>query len=240
MTAQTNHSISVDCVIFGFDGKTLQCLLVRRDTLDYKLPGSLIFENEDIPSAAYRVLEEMTGLHAVFLKELSVFSNPSRVGDKDLEWINRYYNVNTTRVVTVAYYALLKLDRRIVSHTGAKGAEWKGISSIDHLAMDHKEILTKALKTLYRDLIHSPVAFEMLPKKFTIRELEILFKAILGVELDSRNFRKKIAECAFIVPTGDKEVKVAHKPAAYYYFDKNKFLREEKKQVQLKLINWNY
>ncbi|HNY24478.1 MAG TPA: NUDIX hydrolase, partial [Bacteroidales bacterium] len=169
-----------------------------------------------------------------------VFSNPSRVGDKDLEWINRYYHVNTTRVVTVAYYALLKLDHRTVFYTSAKGAEWKDISTIDRLAMDHKEILSKALKTLNKDLIHSPVAFEMLPKKFTIRELEILFMAILGVKLDSRNFRKKIAECSFIVPTGDKEVKVAHKPAAYYYFDKNKFLREEKKKVQLKLINWNY
>jgi 8-oxo-dGTP diphosphatase len=143
-------------------------------------------------------------------------------------------------VVTVAYYALLKRDHRTVFYTSAKGAEWKDISTIDRLAMDHKEILSKALKTLNKDLIHSPVAFEMLPKKFTIRELEILFMAILGVKLDSRNFRKKIAECSFIVPTGDKEVKVAHKPAAYYYFDKNKFLREEKKKVQLKLINWNY
>ena len=87
---QTNHSISVDCVVFGFDGQSLRCLLVRRNGLDYKLPGSLILENEDIPSAAYRVLGEMTGLRDIFLKELSVFSDPARVGEEDLKWINTF------------------------------------------------------------------------------------------------------------------------------------------------------
>jgi 8-oxo-dGTP diphosphatase len=236
---QTNHSISVDCVVFGFDGQSLRCLLIRRNGLDYKLPGSLIFENEDISYAAYRVLEEMTGLRDIFLKELSVFSDPQRVGKEDLDWINSFYGVNTLRVVTVAYYALVKLDRNMRSYTEEKGAFWKEINNITSLAMDHREILNKALEMLSRDMTYSPIAFELLPKKFTIRELAGLYKAILGVEIDNRNFRKKIIGCGYILPTGDKEKGVAHKPAAYYIFDKHRYRREEKKTRKLNFINWN-
>ena len=236
---QTNQSISVDCVVFGFDGLSLRCLLVRRNGLDYKLPGSLILENEDIPSAAYRVLEEMTGLRDVFLKELSVFSNPSRVGKEDLEWINAFYGVNTRRVVTVASYALVKLDGNMRSYTEEKGAIWKEVSCIASLAMDHKQILHKALDMLHRDMTYSPIAFELLPRKFTIRELAGLYEKILGVEIDSRNFRKKIFSCGYILPAGDKEKGVPHKPAAYFVFDKNRYKKEEKKTSKLNFINWN-
>ena len=236
---QTNHSISVDCVVFGFDGQSLRCLLVRRNGLDYKLPGSLILENEDIPSAAYRVLGEMTGLRDIFLKELSVFSDPARVGEEDLKWINTFYGVNTRRVVTVAYYALVKLDRKMRSYTEEKGAFWKEINNINSLAMDHKEILNKAQDMLHRDMTYSPIAFELLPKKFTIRELAGLYKTILGVEIDSRNFRKKIFSCGYILPAGEKEKGVPHKPAAYYVFDKNRYRKKKKKTSKLNFINWN-
>ena len=236
---QTNQSISVDCVVFGFDGRSLKCLLIKRDGQDLKLPGSLISDQEDIPSAAYRVLEEMTGLKDIFLKELSVFSDPSRVGDKDLEWINHFYGVHTTRVVTVAYYALVKLDNKIMSHIREKEAFWKEVDSISALAMDHKDILNKAMSMLSRDMTHSPIAFELLPRKFTIRELADLYKAVLGVEIDNRNFRKKIIGCGYILPTGEKEKGVAHKPAAYYIFDKHRYKREEKKIRKLNFINWN-
>ena len=236
---QTNHSISVDCVVFGFDGQSLRCLLVRRNGLDYKLPGSLILENEDIPSAAYRVLGEMTGLRDIFLKELSVFSDPARVGEEDLKWINTFYGVNTRRVVTVAYYALVKLDRKMRSYTEEKGAFWKEINNINSLAMDHKEILNKAQDMLHRDMTYSPIAFELLPKKFTIRELAGLYKTIRGEEIDSRNFSKKIFSCGYILPAGEKEKGVPHKPAAYYVFDKNRYRKEEKKTSKLNFINWN-
>jgi 8-oxo-dGTP diphosphatase len=236
---QTNHSISVDCVVFGFDGRSLKCLLIKRNGQDLKLPGSLISDEEDIPSAAYRVLEEMTGLRDIFLKELSVFSDPYRVGNKDLEWINHFYRVHTKRVVTVAYYALVKLDNKIMFHTKEKEALWLEVASITTLAMDHKDILNKALSMLSRDMTHSPIAFELLPRKFTIRELADLYKAVLGVEIDNRNFRKKIIGCGYILPTGEKEKGVAHKPAAYYIFDKHRYRREEKKIRKLNFINWN-
>jgi len=181
----------------------------------------------------------MTGLRDIFLKELSVFSDPARVGEEDLKWINTFYGVNTRRVVTVAYYALVKLDRKMRSYTEEKGAFWKEINNINSLAMDHKEILNKAQDMLHRDMTYSPIAFELLPKKFTIRELAGLYKTILGVEIDSRNFRKKIFSCGYILPAGEKEKGVPHKPAAYYVFDKNRYRKEEKKTSKLNFINWN-
>jgi 8-oxo-dGTP diphosphatase len=129
----------------------------------------------------------------------------------------------------VAYYALVKLDNKIMSHTLEKEAFWKEVVSITSLAMDHKDILNKALAMLSRDMTHSPIAFELLPRKFTIRELADLYKAVLGVEIDNRNFRKKIIGCGYILPTGEKEKGVAHKPAAYYVFDKHRYRKEEKK-----------
>ena len=126
-----------------------------------------------------------------------------------------------------------------MSHIREKEAFWKEVDSISVLAMDHKDILNKALSMLSRDMTHSPIAFELLPRKFTIRELADLYKAVLGVEIDNRNLRKKIIGCGYILPTGEKEKGVAHKPAAYYIFDKHRYKREEKKIRKLNFINWN-
>lgn len=237
---QINDSISVDCVIFGFDGTSLKCLLIERADKDYKLPGNMIRQNEDIQSAAYRVLEELTGLKEVFLQELSVFSDPNRICGSELDWINNSYQINTTRVVTVAYYALVKLNAQIRVHSKANKTIWADIQSINRLAMDHKMILVDALSTLNKNLLNSPIAFELLPKKFTIRQLENLYKAILGVEIDNRNFRKKILDCGYIICTGEREKNVAHKPALYYTFDKNKYKKELKNNFKLNFLNWHY
>ena len=118
MPIQTNQSLSVDCVVFGFDGETLKVLLIERpayNELDrLKLPGAMILENETLPAAAYRVLEEATGLRQkdLYLKQMEIFSDPQRVRGEELEWINRKHGIRTERVVTVGFYALLKLDLR--------------------------------------------------------------------------------------------------------------------------------
>ena len=129
MSIQMNQSLSVDCAVFGFNGKSLKVLLIERryykpDTrLDkLKLPGAMILENETLPEAAYRVLEEATGLKNVYLKQMDIFSDPKRVAGEELEWINRYHGIQTDRVVTVGYYALVKLDSRTIAYTTAKGA----------------------------------------------------------------------------------------------------------------------
>ena len=144
MSIQMNQSLSVDCAVFGFNGKSLKELLIERryyapDTrLDkLKLPGAMILDNETLPQAAYRVLEEATGLRDVYLKQMDIFSDPNRVSGEELEWINRYHGIRTERVVTVGYYALVKLDTRTVAYTTAKGAQWVDVDSIQRLAMDH-------------------------------------------------------------------------------------------------------
>lgn len=174
MSIQMNQSLSVDCAVFGFNGKSLKVLLIERryyapDTrLDkLKLPGAMILDNETLPQAAYRVLEEATGLRDVYLKQMDIFSDPNRVSGEELEWINRYHGIRTERVVTVGYYALVKLDTRTVAYTTAKGAQWVDVDSIQRLAMDHKQILSAALAVLCREMLQSPVAFELLPRKFT-------------------------------------------------------------------------
>ena len=187
------------------------------------------------------MLEEATGLRDVDLKQMDIFSDPNRVSGEELEWINRYHGIRTERVVTVGYYALVKLDTRTVAYTTAKGAQWVDVDSIQRLAMDHKQILSAALAVLCREMLQSPVAFELLPRKFTIRALQNLYSAVLGIEIDNRNFRKKILASGFLTPTAEREQGVAHKPAQYYTFNKNAYKKALKAKLKLGFINnWRY
>ncbi|HIU55114.1 MAG TPA: NUDIX hydrolase [Candidatus Gallibacteroides avistercoris] len=241
---QINSSISVDCVIFGFDGTSLNVLLIKREQKngieekeDYKLPGSMIYEDETLSQAAYRVLAQTTGLENIYLKQLHVFSDPERVRGEDLAWLNRFYQINTPRVVTVAYYSLVKLNDRILTYTMRKKAKWVDVQSIRSLGLDHKEIVMCALETLSRELMQLHIAFELLPRKITIRQLQNLYEAVLGVEIDNRNFRKKILSSGYLIPTNEKEQGVAHKPAQYYIFNKTQYEREQKSKFRLNFIN---
>ncbi len=237
MTIETNHSLSVDCVIFGYDAEGLKILLVeQRDQAAseggvrrMKLPGSMILENETLPNAAHRVLLEKTGLERVYLKQTEIFSDPNRVYGKDLEWINRYHEIRTNRVVTVGYYALVQISQKIFRHTVSKRARWCRYEDIPQLVMDHNIILRKSLNALRADFERSPIAFELLPRKFTIRELQSLFSAVMGVELDNRNFRKKILSTKLISPTGERQQGVAHKPAEYFTFNRIEYRKRLKR-----------
>lgn len=227
---QTNSAISVDCVIFGFDGSSLKALLVRRRTADpqyndrdMKLPGAMIRENETLPEAAARVLEGATGLTDLYLKQTSIFSNPNRVDSDELKWICRYHGISTDRVVTVGYYSIVKLDKGLAAYTGRKGASWVNVDDIHYLIMDHMDILSDALSALQRDMLWSPIAFRMLPRKFTVRQLQNLLEAVFGIEIDNRNFRKKLFSTGILQETDEFEKNVNHKPARLYMLNKSAF-----------------
>lgn len=231
---QTNSAISVDCVIFGFDGEDIKVLLVRRRTADplyhdkeLKLPGAMIRENETLPEAAARVLEGSTGLKGLYLKQTSIFSDPARVDENELEWIGEYHGIHTVRVVTVGYYALVKLDQGMVNYTRRQGAVWKNVDDIHHLIMDHMDILSDALSALQKEILWSPIAFQLLPKKFTVRQLQNLFEAVFGIEIDNRNFRKKLFASGILVETDEIEKHVNHKPAKLYMLNKASFGKKE-------------
>lgn len=240
MTVETNHSLSVDCVVFGYDAEGLKILLVEqlyepvgaRGAQRLKLPGSMISENETVSDAAQRVLYEKTGLERVYLKQTEIFSDPRRVSGDELEWINRYHNISSNRVVTVGYYALVQISKKIKRYTTSKGARWVEYDSVPQLVMDHNFILRQAYKRLRSDFERSAIAFELLPRKFTIRELQNLYSAVMGVVVDSRNFRKKILSTNMIKPTGERESGVAHKPAEYFTFNTSEFRKSLKRGLR--------
>lgn len=232
-SVQTNSAISVDCVIFGFDGVNIKVLLVRRRKADplyhdreLKLPGAMIRENETLPEAASRVLEGSTGLKGLYLKQTSIFSDPGRVDDDELKWIGEYHGIHTVRVVTVGYYALVKLDQGMINYTRRQGAVWVNVDDIHHLIMDHMDILSDALTAMQKDILWSDIAFRMLPKKFTVRQLQNLFEAVFGIEIDNRNFRKKIFSLSLLQETDEIERNVRHKPARLYTLNRSVFGRK--------------
>ncbi|MCF8380176.1 MAG: NUDIX domain-containing protein [Bacteroidales bacterium] len=229
-----NPHISVDCVIFGFDGEKLKILLLKRNisedgnpvsSVDYKLPGNFISDEEDLNTAANRVLKDLTGLENIYLKQFKVFGKPDRVSkEKDLKWLHDTTGLPIRRVVTVAYYSLIEINRSKIELTGNNKAEWVSIEEARELAFDHNDILNAGLSTLRTKLQFEPVGMELLPEKFTLRQLQTLYEIILSRKLDNRNFRKKVLKVNYLTAMNEKEKDVAHKPAQLYSFNKELYL----------------
>ncbi|MGM9753790.1 MAG: NUDIX hydrolase [Candidatus Cryptobacteroides sp.] len=238
---QTNSSLSVDCAVFGYDGSSLKVLLVKRnctaagfDADQMKLPGAMIYQNETIEEASQRVLEQSTGLKGIALEQTRIFSDPMRISPEEMEWICKFHGVHTERVVTVGFYALVKLNERIITYTRRRGAKWVDVDSVKQLAMDHADILSDALNRLYEVILHSSAAFDLLPKRFTLTQLQLLLEEVLNITLDKRNFRKKILSNGFLIATGEKEKGVNHKPAEYFEFNYKEYNKTTRKSNENK------
>lgn len=236
-TVGFNPHLSVDCVIFGFDGDNLMVLLIRRKeetsgTIKgnkYKLPGDLIHLKEDLEEAAERVLAELTGLKNIFLRQFSVFGDPERTAnEEDHAWLEESSGIPISRVVTTAYYSLIRIHKSKTENENHHHASWHKIDELPNLVFDHNEIVEKGLATLRNEIRFEPICFELLPGKFTIRQIQTLYEVILDKELDNRNFRKKLLKVSYIEPLNEKQKGVAHKPANYYRFNRNKY--EEAKE----------
>jgi hypothetical protein len=158
---------------------------------------------------------------------VEVLAVDCRVTEDEMRWICKYHGIHTERVVTVGYYSLVKLDKGMVDHTMRNGAVWKTVDQINHLIMDHMDILSDALTFLQKDVLLSPSAFQLLPKKFTIRKLQNLLEAILGIDIDNRNFRKKLFSSGILIETDEFEKHVSHKPARLYKLSKGAFSRKD-------------
>ena len=228
-----NPHVSVDCVVFGFDSKKIKVLLIEREKVGIesksshklKLPGSLILENEDLDDSAYRTLKELTRLDNIFLKQFQVFGSPDRLTpQEDLAWLKITSKTNVERVVTIAYYSLIKLQESNLTDKTI----WHPVDDLPELVFDHNQIVQKALEVLQKEVRTEPVCFELLPQKFTIREMQNIYEAILGKEMDNRNFRKKILPLNFLVKLNEKEKGVSHKPALLYKFDRKLYAKHRK------------
>jgi 8-oxo-dGTP diphosphatase len=200
-----NIAVSVDCVIFGYDDRELKVLLIKSDLKEfeelYSLLGDLVRPDEDLETASYRILKERTGMDDLYLEQVQAFGSLDRHP--------------SGRVVTIAYYSLIdiKHHKLKLSHNEL---HWHPVHDIRKLAFDHKLVLDSCLARLQEQVMEHPVVFSLLPEKFSLRELQQLYEAILGVELDRRNFRKKISIKDWLIDLGEMEDDVPHRPGKLY------------------------
>ena len=177
-----NTAVSVDCVIFGYDNKDLKVLLIKSDLEEFKklnsLLGDLVGPDEDIESASYRVLKDRTGLEDVYLEQVQAFGA-----------VNRH---PSGRVITIAYFSLIDIKHHQLKLNDNE-LSWHSVKEVKKLAFDHNIILESCLHRLQEKIMEHPIIFNLLPEKFSLRQLQDVYQAILGIELDRRNFRKKIS-----------------------------------------------
>jgi 8-oxo-dGTP diphosphatase len=213
-------ALTVDCVVFGYDEGELKVLLIERALDPFKgtwaLPGGFVRVDETLDEGARRELTEETGIKSVFLEQLYTFG----AVDRDPR----------ERVVSVAYYSLVKLsDHRARAATDAANAEWFPISKTPKLAFDHAEILRMAVARLKGNVRYEPIGFELLPPKFTLSQLQHLYEAVLGIALDKRNFRKKVLSFGLLVPLKETAMAGRHRPAQLFRFDPNRYEQLKKR-----------
>lgn len=219
-------NISVDCVVFGYDGLHLKVLLIQQKKTEptvkpqFALPGDLVRLDEDLDEAANRVLQELTQLKGIYLKQFKAFGNPERVkAKKDSDWLRAIREFPQERVVTIAYYSLVNIaDVQPKASAFAEQTAWVKLREVPPLAFDHKAILHEALKKFRTELVNHNLGFELLPKKFTLGQLQNLYELVLEKKLDKRNFRKSVKRLEHLQPLDEKEQGVDHKPAQLYRF----------------------
>lgn len=225
---QHHIEVSVDCVVFGFNNNKLHILLIEQESSNpskinrFAIPGDLIRKNEHINSAAKRVLNELTKLQNIYLKQFHVFGNPMRLNKtEDQIWLKKVRQNPDARVITIAYFALVNMnDFNPEPSSYATSTKWVDIQSIPELAFDHNKIVLKAIETLQEDVFNNRIGFELLPEKFTLSKLQQLYEVILNKSLDKRNFRKSIKKLPFIEALDEKQKDVFHKPAQLYTYNK--------------------
>lgn len=214
--------ISVDSVIFGYTEGKLKVALIERKKPPFVglwvIPGGFMENDETVEETAVRELEEETGIKDVYLEQFHVFSKLGRDP--------------RGRTITVAFFALINADKsELVATEDAAKAKWWPAYSLPPLAFDHEEIYPKALEALRRAIKTKPLAFELLPKYFTLTQMQNLYEEIFHIKIDKRNFRKKIAKLEFIKDTGKQTQGGKHRPAALYVYDSKLYAKFTKENI---------
>lgn len=215
-----NIALSVDCVIFGYDEKELKVLLIKSDLEEfaglYSLLGDLVRPNEDLDSAPYRVLLNRTGMDDVYLEQVHTFGSLKRHP--------------SGRVITTAYYSLIDTQNHKIKLNN-NDLSWHTVNDIKKMAFDHKLILNTCLQRLRYQIMEHPIVFNLMQEKFSLRELQEVYEAILGVKLDRRNFRKKIAVKDWLQDLDEMESNLSHRPGKLYALKKQHKRKSNKNQV---------
>jgi len=229
------NSVSVDCVIFGFDKTELRVLLTQidKEVLKNQLPlqasqeqikhiyekhpvlnsdyywslfGGHVPEDQDLEEYAKELISKATGLDSLYLKQIQAFGSLERVP--------------YTRVITIGYYSLINPEYHNLKKSSlAKSLQWFNLNNMPPLCFDHEQIIREALEKLRQEVMYHPVGFHLLPEKFTLTEIQSLYEAILNKKMDTRNFRKKLNKMRLLIDTEEKQQNVAHRAAKLYRFD---------------------
>lgn len=212
-------AVSVDCVIFGYDEKSLKVLLMKCDMPEFQnqhsLIGDLVHQEEKLDAAAKRVLNATVNDSNIYLEEVCTF------GD-----VNRH---PLGRVITVAYYALVHIPSFEIKQTTGKHLDWVPVDQVEALAFDHYQILQTSMNLLRQRLQDRPIGFNLLPKKFTLAQLQNLYEMVLNLEMDKRNFRRKIRSLGILEDLEESETSVSHRPAKLYKFDLEAYKQKRQK-----------
>ena len=207
--------VAVDSIIFGYDegGRELKVLLLKRNFQpakgEWSLMGGFLKNNESVDDAAKRILHQLTGLSEVYMEQLYTF------GERDRD--------PGARIVSIAYFALIKISDSDLELVKTHGATWIPISSMPPLIFDHLAMVNRALKKLQVRARTQPIGFELLPDKFTIPQLQGLYEAIYDKTFDKRNFRRKLLSMDLLEKLEEKEKESSRKGAWYYRFDPRKY-----------------
>lgn len=224
--------VSVDCVVLGFDGIHLNVLLLKRTGKegessfnDLKLPGSLIFADEDLDEAAQRVMGELVTKNAIFLKQFKSFGSPSRTSNpRDIGWLENAVQQKIGRIITVSYLSLIRIDNKTKFKSDKVQAVWTPIPDMKELAFDHAQIIQEAVDDVRRYIsMDATLVFNLLPKKFTAAQMRVLFEELYGEKMDVRNFHKKMCRMDYVMPLEEFEISVSHRAARFYKFDKKTY-----------------
>lgn len=222
------NNISINCVIFGFDSENrIRVLLTNRklnmynddypSINDWVLTGHHVMKSETLDESAQRIFYNATSLTNIYKRQFSSFGSPDRItSDMDLLWVRS--KGFSQRTVTIAYYFLLPSQQVNINNNNLK---WFSVDTLPTLGFDHNEIIEAALNHLREKIMVEPIIFELLPDKFTLNELQIVYESVLGITLDNRNFRKKAISKSYIVPLDEKRKGLSKKPANLFMFSKD-------------------
>jgi 8-oxo-dGTP diphosphatase len=219
-------ALTVDIAVFGYQAGSLSILLIERGIEPYRgrfaLPGGFVRESERLEETARRELQEETGLEGVFLEQLYTFDELDRDPRE--------------RVVTVSYYALVRPEKFILhASTDAAHVKWFKLSELPKLPFDHSKIIDQALQRLRAKIRYSPIGFELLPRQFTLTDLQTLYETLLETELDKRNFRKKILGSKILLASGKKLENVPFRSPILYAFDQKRYQKLEREGFEFRI-----
>ena len=218
--------LAVDCIIFGYHAGEVNLLIVRREVAPRRgtsaLMGGFVFARESVDAAAARVTRELTGLQDVYLEQFHAFGEVDRDEGE--------------RIVSVGYYALVQQEIATRQLSDDYDAHWVAITEVPPLVFDHNEMVEAALTRLRYRATHEPVAFRLLPEKFTLTQLQSLYESIFMQRIDPGNFRRRLRKMPYLQRQAEKDVSTSRKGAWYYRFDYQAFAeaRDEGAEFLLK------